>query len=224
VSATVLGVSMPAAERDPGEIDALGTRFAAGDDGALRAVFDRYGPLVARLARASLADRSDVDDIVQNTFVSAWNARASYIPAPAGMTAWLLSITQRRVVDLLRSRERRRRDADAVEATPNGSLGSGFERESPERVVDRLVVTDQLTHLPLAQQQVLLLAFYGGLTHVEIAARTGLPVGTVKSHLRRGMVTLRARLDEATHALTYAPPEEVGGASGRGTPRPSRPR
>lgn len=207
-----------------GEIDALGARFAAGEDGALRAVFDRYAPLVARLARASLADPADVDDIVQNTFVSAWNARASYVPAPAGMTAWLLSITRRRVVDLLRSRVRQRRDADAVGATPNGSLGSGFERESPERVVDRLVVADQLTRLPPAQQQVLLLAFYGGLTHVEIAERTGLPLGTVKSLLRRGMERLRARLDEATPALTYADPEEVSGAPGRGAAGPARPR
>jgi RNA polymerase sigma factor (sigma-70 family) len=217
-------VSGPVAGRDPGEIDALGARFAAGEDGALRAVFDRYAPLVARLARASLADQADVDDVVQSTFVSAWNARASYIPAPSGMTAWLLSITRRRVVDLLRSRERQRRDADVVEATPNGSLGSGFERESPERVVDRLVVTDQLTLLPAAQQKVLLLAFYGGLTHVEIAARTGLPVGTVKSQLRRGMERLRARLDEATHSATYPGREEVRGASGRGATRPSGPR
>ena len=217
-------MSGPAAERDQGEIDALGARFAAGDDGALRAVFDRYGPLVARLARASLADPADVDEIVQNTFVSAWNSRASYIPAPSGMTAWLLSITRRRVVDLLRSRERQRRDADVVLATPNGSLGSGFERESPERVVDRLVVTDQLNLLPPAQQQVLLLAFYGGLTHVEIADRTGLPLGTVKSQLRRGMERLRARLDEATHAVTYPGREEVRGASGRRATRPSGPR
>lgn len=222
---SVSGVSGQACGSEQGEVDALGTRFAAGEAGALRAVFDRYAPLVARLARASLTEQADVDDIVQNTFVSAWNSRTSYIPSEAGMTAWLMSITRRRVVDLLRSRARQRRDTDVVEATPSGSLGSGFERESPERVVDRIVVADQLTRLPPAQQQVLLLAFYGGLTHVEIAEQTGMPVGTVKSRLRRGMEQLRTRLDEASRGTTYAGTrKEVNDASGRGATDPARPR
>ncbi|MET8998666.1 sigma-70 family RNA polymerase sigma factor [Amycolatopsis sp. Hca4] len=196
-----------------GTVDELARRFAGGEPDALRAAFDRHGPAVQRLARASLRDQADVDDIVQATFVSAWNGRHTYDPAKAGLLTWLLGITRRRIVDLLRARGRAQRDSDAVAAATPPEPVTG---ESPERIVDRLVVADGLTRLPAAQREVLELAFYADLTHTQIAERTGLPLGTVKSHLRRGMQNLRSHLDH--------PPEEVDDDAPRlRSARPARP-
>ncbi|MDS0134562.1 MULTISPECIES: sigma-70 family RNA polymerase sigma factor [unclassified Amycolatopsis] len=194
--------------------DDLDRRFAAGDAGALRAVFDRHGPAVQRLARASLRDPADVDDVVQSTFVSAWNGRSTYDPGRAGLLVWLLGITRRRIVDLLRSRGREHRDSEAAAAV---SPPETAVAESPERVLDRLIVADGLARLPEAQRLVLHLAFYADLTHTQIAHRTDLPLGTVKSHLRRGMRALREQLESSA--------EEVNdGAPGSRPPHAARPR
>lgn len=196
-----------------GTADDLAWRFAAGEPETLRAVFDRHGPAVQRLARASLRDPADVDDVVQATFVSAWSGRHTYDPDKAGLLAWLLGITRRRVVDLLRARGRQQRDSDAVAAAAPAEEAVA---ESPERVLDRLVVVDGLTRLPDPQREVLQLAFYADLTHTQIAEQTGLPLGTVKSHLRRGMQNLRSQLDRA--------PEEVNDvAPGSRSARAARP-
>ncbi|MEA5363479.1 sigma-70 family RNA polymerase sigma factor [Amycolatopsis sp., V23-08] len=210
-AAMVSFVSEDAATSDTA--DDLPWRFAAGEPETLRVVFDRHGPAVQRLARASLRDPADVDDVVQATFVSAWNGRRTYDPEKAGLLAWLLGITRRRIVDLLRARGRQQRDSDAAAAV---APAEGFTAESPERVLDRLVVADGLTRLPESQREVLQLAFYADLTHTQIAEQTGLPLGTVKSHLRRGMQNLRSQLDRA--------PEEVNDvAPGSRSSRAARP-
>ncbi|MGW4527993.1 RNA polymerase sigma factor [Amycolatopsis sp. NPDC004378] len=193
--------------------DDLARRFADGEPDALRAVFDRHGPAVQRLARASLRDIADVDDVVQATFVSAWSGRETYDPEKAGLLAWLLGITRRRIVDLLRSRGRHQRDSEAVAAV---TTTGGEVAESPERIVDRLVLADGMTRLPESQQEVLRLAFYADMTHTQIAEETGLPLGTVKSHLRRGIQSLRAQLERS--------PQEVNDVAPRSrAPRPARP-
>ncbi len=206
-------VRVSAVPDDAETADELARRFAGGEPAALRAVFDRHGPAVQRLVRASLRDPADVDDVVQATFVSAWNGRHSYDPDKAGLLAWLLGITRRRIVDLLRARGRRQRDTEAVAATTPAEATAA---ESPERIVDRLLVADGLRRLPDAQRELLELAFYADLTHTQIAERTGLPLGTVKSHLRRGMQKLRSELDSV--------PEEVTDDAPRSrSPRPARP-
>lgn len=186
-----------------GTADDLAWRFAAGEPETLRAVFDRHGPAVQRLARVSLRDPADVDDVVQATFVSAWSGRHTYDPAKAGLPAWLLGIARRRIVDLLRARGRQQRDSAAAAAVAPVEEAVA---ESPERVLDRLVIADELTRLPDPQREVLRLAFYADLTHTQIAERTGLPLGTVKSHLRRGMQSLRSQLDRTPEEVTDAAP------------------
>ncbi|WP_410626934.1 RNA polymerase sigma factor [Amycolatopsis sp. cmx-8-4] len=195
-AAMVSSVSEDAAPS--GTADDLAWRFAAGEPETLRAAFDRHGPAVQRLARASLRDPADVDDVVQATFVSAWSGRQTYDPEKAGLLAWLLGIARRRIVDLLRARGRQQRDSDAAAAV---APAEETIADSPERVLDRLVVAEGLTRLPDSQRKVLQLAFYADLTHTQIAEQTGLPLGTVKSHLRRGMQNLRSQLDRT--------PEEV---------------
>lgn len=172
-------------------VDDTAKCFVAGEEGALRAVYERYGPAVLRVVSASLASRADAEDVVQTTFVTAWRSRESFDPAKGSLLVWLLTIARRRAIDVLRSRGRDEHVVRVLYRTNGGAADD--EPVRPERVVDRMVVLEAIGELPPQQQRVLLLAFYDDLTHEQIAATTGLPLGTVKSHLRRGMARLRQR-------------------------------
>jgi RNA polymerase sigma-70 factor (ECF subfamily) len=167
----------------------LAQGFATSDAWTLRKVYDRYGTQVYRVALASLNNSSDAEEITQTVFVDAWRARDSFDPAKGSLGGWLMAIAKRRCIDRIRVLERNRRDVVAVAA---GSVHN-HEVPGPEQVVDQIVVADQLARLPQSQRAVLELAFYDDLTHSQIASLTGLPLGTVKSHLRRGLEQLRRR-------------------------------
>ena len=172
-----------AVERD------LAAAFRQGDEITLRAIYDRYGPLVYGIARACLPTGADAEDVTQATFVSAWQGRAGFDPAFGTLGGWLVGIARRRSIDRLRGLQREDRVAASVRAT-------AAEQASPaeqERVVERLVVAEQLGRLPDEQRTILELAFFDDLTHQQISTLTGLPLGTVKSRLRRGIMSLRRR-------------------------------
>src|SRR5918997_1731562 len=108
--------------------------------------------------------------------------RGTFAPGRGGLLGWLLGIARRKVVDRLRLAERDGRAADVVRALPDPP-----QVDAPERVLDRLVIADEMAQLPAEQRRTLELAFYDDLTHPQISAVTGLPLGTVKSHIRRGV-------------------------------------
>jgi RNA polymerase sigma-70 factor (ECF subfamily) len=170
--------------------------FRAGDERALRLAYDRYAGAVLHLAARGLGNAADAEDVAQATFVAAWLGRETYDPDRGGLLGWLLGIARRKVVDRLRAAARE----DRLTETVRGHLGPPAADASPERVVDRLVMADELARLPGEQRRVLELAFYDDLTHAQVATITGLPLGTVKSHIRRGMASLRQRweVDGAT--------------------------
>jgi RNA polymerase sigma-70 factor (ECF subfamily) len=187
--------------------DELAGRWRDGDEKALRAAYDRYGGAVLHLAQRLLGNRADAEDVTQLTFVAAWNGRETFDPLRGSMLGWLLGIARRKVVDRIRSSARDARVAETVRA----QLPAGGEPDPhPDRVLDRLVVADELGRLPDEQRRTLELAFFDDLTHPQIAAVTGLPLGTVKSHIRRGMASLRRRW------------EVDGGAPGSRSAGPSR--
>ena len=169
-----------------GPDEELADRFRSGDESALRAVYDRYGGAVFHLATWALPNRADAEDVTQATFVAAWLGRDTFDPERGGMLGWLLGITKRKIVDRYRSSARENRAALAM-------VEPSKPDETPDRVLDRLVVADELANLPPEQRRTLELAFYDDLTHPQISAVTGLPLGTVKSHIRRGMAALRRR-------------------------------
>jgi RNA polymerase sigma factor (sigma-70 family) len=176
--------------------DDLGVRFRAGDEAALREAYLRFAPSVQHLALATLRNPADAEDVVQVTFVAAWQARKSFEPGKGGLLGWLLGIARRKVVDRLRELTRQYRATDSVRQAAQAPV----ENDPGDRLVERLVIADELAALPDEQRRVLELAFYDDLTHQQITALTGLPLGTVKSHLRRGMARLRTRweVDGAT--------------------------
>ncbi|KAB1907941.1 RNA polymerase sigma factor [Micromonospora tulbaghiae] len=172
----------------PGEDD-LATRFRDGDEAALREAYDRFGRAVLHLATTTLVNRSDAEDVTQATFVAAWLGRETFDPAKGSLVGWLLGIGRRKVVDRIRAAARETRVVETVRQLPE-PVSTGPD---PDTVVDRLVVADELARLPDEQRRMLELAFYDDLTHQQIAAVTGVPLGTVKSHIRRGMQSLKRR-------------------------------
>lgn len=166
------------------------TSFVAGDEGALRELYVRYGPVVFRIGLALLDAPSDAEELIQATFVSAWLGRATFDPEAGSLGAWLAGIARRRAADLLRTRAREQRTLEAAAA-------QAATARSPDpyaqRVVDRLFLEGELAALPTQQRRVLELAYFQDLTLSQIAVVTGLPTGTVKSHARRGLARLRGR-------------------------------
>ncbi|GIE29409.1 RNA polymerase sigma factor [Actinoplanes italicus] len=169
--------------------DELAERLRSGDEKALRTAYERHGAAVLYLAQRLLGNRADAEDVTQLTFVAAWTGRDGYDPQRGTILSWLLGIARRKVVDRLRSAARDERVTETVRT----QLSPAAAPETPERIVDRLIVADELGRLPDEQRRSLELAFFDDLTHPQIAAMTGLPLGTVKSHIRRGMASLRRR-------------------------------
>jgi RNA polymerase sigma-70 factor (ECF subfamily) len=171
------------------ELPALERRFQHGDERALVEAYQRWSALVYTLALRSLGQASDAEDVLQRTFVSAWEGRATYDPARGRLSAWLVAITRRRIADALEARTRLR-DLDArLRAEAGVPAGGGTD------LADRLVIADELGRLDTTARAVMRLAFYDDLTHTQIAERLGLPVGTVKSHIRRSLDRLKSRLE-----------------------------
>ncbi|WP_029287029.1 RNA polymerase sigma factor [Cellulomonas sp. HZM] len=171
--------------------DELARRFRAGDDDALAAVYQRWSPLVHTLARQSLGSDADADDVTQQVFVGAWRGRERFDPARARLSTWLVGIARHAIVDVHRSRSGRARLAVAVAA----GAGRVVEDRLADEVVDRVLVADELERLDEPGRTVLRMAFDRGLTHTEIADELAMPLGTVKSHVRRGLARLRQRLE-----------------------------
>ena len=165
--------------------------FGGGQPDALTLVYERFGPLVYSIALRSLGIRSDAEDVTQQVFVSAWRSRGSFDRRRGTLGGWLVTITRNKVADALRDRQREGR----VLLQVAGGAAVTAPEAPPDRVVDRIVLADELAQLPEAQRLVMVLAFYSDLTHEQIARVLGLPLGTVKSHIRRGLTRLRSRLE-----------------------------
>ena len=162
--------------------------IAARDPAALAALYDRYAGLALAVALRILGDRQEAEEAVQDAIWQIWTGRARYDPARGRFRTWLVMIARSRALD----RVRRRATARAVrEAAGDPALRPS--RATPEFELAR-DMRESLAALPGEQREAIELAFYDGLTHDEIAARLGNPVGTVKSRIRRGLLELRSLL------------------------------
>ncbi len=162
-------------------------RFRSGDELALKDAFDRFSGMVLRVGILALRDHHDAEDLVQQVFVRAWNGRSGFDPERGSMAGWLLGITRRQIADRYAAMDKDRR----VIAAAATLAAAPVAQNSADQLVDRLDVGNEISRLPLPQRMVLRLAFYDGLTHSEISDTTGLPLGTVKSHIRRALVELK---------------------------------
>ena len=170
---------------------ALDRRFVAGDEQALAELYRRWSPVVFTLALRSLGDRGDAEDVTQRTFVSAWNSRAGYDSSKARLSTWLIAIARRRIADTFEARAKvQQLQAEMERLTPPDALVS----ESID-LSETLLLSSELQQLAPDAQAVMRLAFYDDLTHEEISRRMGMPLGTVKSHIRRSLARMRDRLE-----------------------------
>ncbi len=188
---------MLARDIDPREVSetALADGLAAGDVACLAEVYRRWAPLVRGLAQRALGDRSEAEDVMQQVFLAAWRGRSGYRPELGPLSAWLTGIARHRVADALAARSRRAALFEAAAGRHASSVGREPATDAGmDAVVERLVLSQELARLPSTQRTVLRLTFYEDLTQPQIAERTGWPLGTVKSHARRGMRRLGDRL------------------------------
>jgi RNA polymerase sigma-70 factor, ECF subfamily len=169
---------------------------------ALEALYDRHHRIVLALAYRVLGDVGSAEDVVQETFLSAWRHSDSYRPERGRARSWLLSIARHRAIDRVRRSRARGEvaelDPSAVDPNAADVLQAAEANDRRERILRALAT------LSSEQRQAVELAYYGGLTHLEISQRTGLPLGTVKGRLRLAMEKLRLALAD------LAP--EIGGA------------
>ena len=170
--------------------------------GALQALFDRYAPLVFHIASQSL-DLGAAEDIVQDVFISVWRKADTFDPGRGALKSWLLQIAHFRILNELRSRSRRPRmdpevDPQVLEDLPDPNPGpveaawGEYRKEAVRAAVKRL---------PPSQRQALSLAFFGDLTHDQVASALNLPVGTVKTRIRTALQKLRFILAPAGVAV-----------------------
>lgn len=179
----------------------LERRFREGGPGVLAEAYETHGSLVYSFCRRRL-DAETARDVTQEVFVSAWRSHHRYDPDKGSLRGWLMSITKNRVVDTYRHRSRRPQTVSAFDDEP--PTDPAQTEALIGRIADRMVLAQALTELPDRARKSIELSFYDQLTHEEIAARTGTPLGTVKSDIRRSLLKLRRHLEGSLEQ------EEVG--------------
>lgn len=165
--------------------------MARGDQSAVALLLDRYGALVWSIARKQVGAEA-AEDVVQETFVQVWKSAARYDPAKASEATYITTIVRRRVIDYRRKVGRRPEVEELEVEAPSGD----DVLESVDLADEARVAAKALAELKPDQQRVLRLAIVEGLSHSQIAEVTSMPLGTVKSHARRGLERVRAMLAE----------------------------
>ena len=188
-------------DADPEPDDAeVGRRFAAGDEQALAWAYERFAGQVHGMAVRAFGPGPDAEDVTQQVFVSAWTGRAGYRPEQGPLPAWLVGVCRHKIADTWARRDRQRRAAEAA-ITQARSAPETTGPQVDTAVADRMLLLGELEQLGQPQRGIIELAFFEDLTHTQIAARTGLPLGTVKSHIRRTLERMRSRLEVDGAAL-----------------------
>jgi len=163
-------------------------RIAAGEADALESCMERYGGLVWTLARRWSASDADAEDAVQEVFLALWRIAASFDETKSSEKTFIAMVARRRLIDRIRHSNRRPK----LEALPeNGREPANRHHEQIERSAEAAQAARYLDALTADQRRIIELSIYQGMSHSEIAKTVEMPVGTVKSHLFRGLAAVR---------------------------------
>jgi RNA polymerase sigma-70 factor (ECF subfamily) len=174
--------------------DSLLARIARGERAAFTQCVDQYGGLVWSLSRRMSQTAADAEDATQEIFLSLWKKAARYDATRGSEAVFIATIARRALID--RHRERRRRPTEvAMEELAEGPWSAGADDRSGEISADAQLAAAALTRLRPEQQRIIALSVVEGLSQNEIAQVTGMPLGTVKSLMRRGLLSIREMLD-----------------------------
>lgn len=173
----------------------LMARVADGDSAAFDELYRRHGHRSLMLARKLCASRELAEEVTQEAFISLWRGAHAYRPGVGSVGAWLSSMVRNRAIDAWRRTSVRPVEVEAFEEGPGQLRGdASAEGPAPERAVALSLIAD----LPAGQREAVFLAYFGDMTHSEIASFAGAPLGTIKGRIRLGLEKLRAGFDEAT--------------------------
>ena len=175
---------------------ALIGEVASGSGDAVAELYDRYGATVYGLALRVLGQPDLAEEVTQDVFAQVWRDARRYDPSRATVAGWMVMLTRARAIDRLRARRARPDQATTAEPADTAPLVS--TERTPESATitndDARLIKRALQALPDQLRSLVELAYYEGLTHSEIAARTGIPLGTVKTRIRNAMGSLRSVL------------------------------
>jgi len=198
--------------------DELLAAIGGGDGMALGALYDRYGGLALAVAYRVLGERGAAEDAVQEGFLAVWRHAGGFRAERGSVRSWLLTIVRNAAIDRRRGRAKREEGLLPLDDIEFGLAGSG---DDPFVVLAVTLEADQIrramAELPGEQREAIELAFFGGLTHLEVSARTGAPLGTIKGRLRLGLKKLRVTLLPVVSVLNE-PGTTSRMAAARGSP------
>ena len=177
-------------------------RIAARDTGALAELYDRRSRLLFSLILRIIRDRAEAEEILQEAFVRVWTRAEIYDARMGGPLPWILRVARNCAIDRLRIRQVRATvNAPAVDVASLEAAAPATGIQTPEAAVldaeRRQTLTDALAGLPSEQRELIEAAFFEGYTHSELAQRFELPLGTVKTRIRAGMIAMRRKLEHA---------------------------
>jgi RNA polymerase sigma-70 factor (ECF subfamily) len=176
--------------------EAVLAAVASGEAEALGALYDRYGRLAFAVAYRVLDDPTAAEDAVQDAFLAVWRRAASYRPERGSVRGWLLAVVRNAAIDRRRGRYARARQEASVESQAERLPAADDPSATALATVEAERVRAALLALPAGQRRVVELAYDVGLTHAEIAARIGAPLGTVKGRMRLALAKLRLSLGD----------------------------
>lgn len=179
--------SLPRVAAPSDDVDRLLLAVGEGDRAAFDRLYDRVAGVVYGVAKRVLVDPDRAQEVAQDVLVEVWRRADRFDPARGSALAWIATMARRRAIDVVRSEEAsRRREAD----DPGGAPASDPVGENVIHLEERHRVRSALRELTDLQRRAIELAFYGGLTHHQVAERLDVPLGTVKTRIRDGLLKL----------------------------------
>ncbi len=168
--------------------------IAGGDQSAFGRLYDQTSPIIYGLVLRIVGDPADAEEVTLDVYGQVWRSARHFDSRRGTVMAWLVMVARSRAIDRIRSGAARRRREQGSPAMPTLPDTSPNPEAAAEIGQQRRIITRALNALDVVDRRLIEMAFFEGLSHSELSQRTGLPLGTVKSRIRRGMINLREQL------------------------------